>query len=210
MKTKLLFIILAGSIACATTANTRVRVMPNEVDEALTQVNLDQYHPTPSNPDAPVDIRAIAGNDEARRLGAQGERMNRATRDNPIGSHDSTQHIFYGHWSGVCLNEPAINHIAASVNQVVRTTRADDFARLETLGANAVRDIRTLQIDNQTLRSVYQARINERDIALRESNNIIETLQRAQRNNFFLNIGLTIGGALVGAGTTALFVLLTQ
>jgi hypothetical protein len=209
MKTKLLSLLLAGSMACATTVPP-VRSFPNEVEEALTQVNLDQYSPTPSAPDAPVDIRAIAGGEEARRAGAQGERMSEATREHPVGSHDQAQHIMYGHWNGLCMNEPALNHIAASVNQVVRTTRADDFARLETLGANAMRDIRTLQTDTQTIRSLYQSRVNERDIALREADNSIKILQRSQRNSLLLSVGLGVSGILVGVGVSALFVLFTQ
>jgi len=196
-------------MACATTVPP-VRSFPNEVEEALTQVNLDQYRPTPSAPDAPVDIRAIAGGEEARRAGAQGERMSEATREHPVGSHDQAQHIMYGHWNGLCMNEPALNHIAASVDQVVRTTRADDFARLETLGANAMRDIRTLQTDTQTIRSLYQSRVNERDIALREADNSIKILQRSQRNSLLLSVGLGVSGILVGVGVSALFVLFTQ
>jgi len=209
MKIKFLSLILAGTIACATT----IPAVPNfstEVDESLTQVNLDQYRPTPISPDAPVDIRRIVGNDEARRLGAQGERINEANREHPLGSHDDRHHIIYGHWNGLCLNEPSINYIATSVNQAVRTTRADDFARLETLGANAIRDIRTLQIDTQTVRTLYQGRINERDIALRQANSSIQILQRSQRNYMLLSIGLGVGGAIIGAGATALIILLNQ
>ena len=210
MKTKLLSCLLAGSIACVTTVPP-VRTFHNEVDEALTQVNLDQYRPMPSNVSAPVDVRAIVGGEEARRMGAQAYRMSQATPPaHPLGSYDSTQSMFYGHWNGLCFNEPAINHIATSTNQLVRTTRADDFAVLETLGANAIRDIRTLQNDTQTIRSLYQARVNQRDIALREASNSIEVLQRSQRNSLLLSIGIGVGGALVGAGATALFVLLNQ
>lgn len=209
MKIKFLSLILAGTIACATTIPA-VRNFSTEVDESLTQVNLDQYRPTPISPDAPVDIRRIVGNDEARRLGAQGERINEANREHPLGSHDDRHHIIYGHWNGLCLNEPSINYIATSVNQAVRTTRADDFARLETLGANAIRDIRTLQIDTQTVRTLYQGRINERDIALRQANSSIQILQRSQRNYMLLSIGLGVGGAIIGAGATALIILLNQ
>lgn len=210
MKTKLLSVVLAGSMACATTTVPSARNFQNQIEEGITQVNLAQYRPTPSNPDAPVDIRAVVGNDEARRLGAQGERISEATREHPLGTHDTAQHIIYGHWNGLCVNEPAINHIATSVNQIVRTTRADDFARLETLGANAMRDIRLLQTDMQTIRSLYQGRINQRDIALREADNSIQILQRSQRNSMLLSVGLGIGGLLVGVGASALFVIFTQ
>lgn len=209
MKTKIISLLLALSMGCMATIPP-VRRFQNEVDEALTQVNLDQYRPTPSNPGAPVDVRSIVGGDEARRIGAQGYRMSQANPPtHPLGSYDSSQSMFYGAWNGLCLNEPALNHIATSINQTVRATRADDFAVLETMGANAIRDIRTLQNDTQTIRSLYQTRVNERDIALREATNSIEALQRSQRNNMFLSIGLGVGGAIIGAGATALIVLLT-
>jgi hypothetical protein len=209
MKTKLLSILLAGSLACNATVQP-IRNFHNQVDEALTEVNLNQFHPTPSPPDTPVDVRSIVGGEEARRAGAQGERMSEATREHPLGSHDETQHIMYGHWNGLCFNEPALNHITTSVNQVVRVTRADDFSRLETMGANAIREIQLLQNDTQTIRSFYQGRVNERDIALREASNSIEALQRAQRNNLFLTLGLSVGTAIVGAGATALILLFTR
>lgn len=209
MKTKILFCLIAGSVACATTTPS-VRTFHNQPEEALTQVNLEQYHPATPNPDATVDVRSIIGGEEARRLGAQGYRMRQATRQHPLGSYDPSQSMFYGFWPGLCLNEPSLNYISTSVNHVVRTTITDNFALLETMGANAIRDIRLLQNDTETIRSLYQARVNERDTALREANNVIETLQRSQRNNLLLTIGLTVGGTLVGAGATALLVLLTQ
>ena len=56
MKTKLLSCLLAGSIACVTTVPP-VRIFSGEVDEGLTQVNLDQYRPTPSNPNFTICAR---------------------------------------------------------------------------------------------------------------------------------------------------------
>ena len=195
-------------ISCCVTARPARTFQDVPIPE-LTNANLDRYRPQQPPTASQQDITAMINTESAARVGALAvpmytqEQINTLTRSRiPIPANRVV-----GPWTGVCVNEPAINHIVVSTNEIVRRTQADDFQRLETLGANAVRDIQTLQSDFSLLRSAYQARLRNREIALQQAD---QQIAIAQRNNILLTVGLTVGGLVVGAGTTALVALFSR
>lgn len=207
---KQLFTVLFLSLfvsCCATTRPTRT-FQDVSIPE-LTNVNLDRYRPQRPSTSSQQDITAMINTESAARVGALAipmytqEQINTLTRSRvPLPANRVV-----GPWTGVCVNEPAINHIVTSTNEIVRRTQADDFQRLEALGANAVRDIQTLQGDLSLLRTAYQSRLRNRDIALEQAD---QQIVAAQRQNVLLTVGLTVGGLVVGAGTTALVALFSR
>lgn len=206
---KQLFTLLFLSLFISCCATTRPRTFQDVPIPELTNVNLDRYRPQQPPTTSQQDITAMINTESAARVGALAvpmytqEQINTLTRSRvPLPANRVV-----GPWTGVCVNEPAINHIVTSTNEVVRRTQADGFQRLETLGANAIRDIQTLQSDIALLRSAYQARLRNREIALQQADQQIAT---AQRNNVLLTIGLTVGGLVIGAGTTALVALFSR
>lgn len=206
---KQLFTLLFLSLFISCCATTRPRTFQDIPIPELTNVNLDRYRPQQPPTTSQQDITAMINTESAARVGALAvpmytqEQINTLTRSRvPLPANRVV-----GPWTGVCVNEPAINHIVTSTNEVVRRTQADGFQRLETLGANAIRDIQTLQSDISLLRSAYQARLRNREIALQQADQQIAT---AQRNNMLLTIGLTVGGLVIGAGTTALVALFSR
>ena len=206
---KQLFTLLFLSLFISCCATARPRTFQDIPIPELTNVNLDRYRPQQPPITSQQDITAMINTESAARVGALAvpmytqEQINTLTRSRvPLPANRVV-----GPWTGVCVNEPAINHIVTSTNEVVRRTQADGFQRLETLGANAIRDIQTLQGDLSLLRSAYQARLRNREIALLQAD---QQIAIAQRNNVLLTIGLTVGGLVVGAGTTALVVLFSR
>lgn len=206
---KQLFTLLFLSLFISCCATTRPRTFQDIPIPELTNVNLDRYRPQQPPTTSQQDITAMINTESAARVGALAvpmytqEQINTLTRSRvPLPANRVV-----GPWTGVCVNEPAINHIVTSTNEVVRRTQADGFQRLETLGANAIRDIQTLQSDIALLRSAYQARLRNREIALQQAD---QQIAIAQRNNALLTIGLTVGGLVIGAGTTALVALFSR
>lgn len=206
---KQLFTLLFLSLFISCCATTRPRTFQDVPVPELTNVNLDRYRPQQPSTASQQDITAMINTESAARVGALAvpmytqEQINTLTRSRiPIPAN----HVV-GPWTGVCVNEPAINHIVTSTNEVVRRTQADGFQRLETLGANAIRDIQTLQGDLSLLRSAYQARLRNREIALQQAD---QQVVIAQRNNVLLTVGLAVGGLVIGSGTTALVALFSR
>lgn len=202
---KLFAAILLVCSACASSQTPRPQtVADNNQAPQPSVVDMVQYAPVrPANQQA-VDIRAIVGNDTARQAGALQVPMFEPN------SRDAVRPFVTGPWRGVCLNEAAINHIAVSVNQAVSTVRADDFRTLETLGANAQRDINILQSDINILRLAYEARVSSRDISLESANRTIATLQSSSGNSIYTNIGWTAVGVVGGMLLTGAIILFTR
>ena len=145
-------------------------------------------------------VRNILGSDTARNMGAQSIYMYSPSTPNPVRPY------VLGPWNGLCINEPSVDHITASINQVVRSVQNDEFLRLQTLSAHAQRDIAILQSDFRLTSNAYQAQINERDISLREAQRNIDILRR---NSLWTGIGVGLGGVLLGLGVSGI-VLLTR
>ena len=202
---KLFTAVLLICSACASSQAPRPQtVAVNNQSPQPSVVDMVQYAPVrPANQQA-VDIRAIVGNDTARQAGALQVPMFEPN------SRDAVRPFVTGPWRGTCLNEAAINHIAVSVNQAVSTVRADDFRTLETLGANAQRDINILQSDASILRIAYEARVQSRDISLESANRTIATLQSSGGNSIYANIGWTAVGVVGGMLATGAILLFTR
>lgn len=196
IKIKLIASILITSIACKSTQVVRVNSQPTASE--LTAVNMTPYNVQRSPEPTPISIRNILGTDTARNLGAQSLYMYTLNTPNLVRPY------VLGPWNGLCLNEPSLNHIVASVNQAVRNTQNDEFLRLQTLSAHAQRDIAMLQSDFRSVSNGYVAQINERDIAIRDAQITINGLQR---NNFWSSVGFGVGGVLLGLGVSGIILL---
>lgn len=196
MKIKLVSGLLAVSIACTNTSNVRVNSSPTFSE--LTAVNMSAYNVQRSPAPTTVSIQNILGSDTARNMGAQSIYMFDPSTRNPVRPY------VLGPWNGLCINEPSVNHIAASINQIVRAIQNDEFLRLQTLSATAQRDIGLLQSDFRLMRDGYQAQVNDRDISLREVQRTVDTLRR---NNIWTSIGVGVGGVLLGLGVSGLIIL---
>ncbi len=202
---KLFAAILLVCSACASSQTPRPQtVADNNQAPQPSVVDMVQYAPVRPANQQPVDIRAIVGNDTARQAGALQVLMFEPN------SRDAVRPFVTGPWRGTCLNEAAINHIAVSVNQAVSTVRADDFRTLETLGANAQRDINILQSDINILRLAYEARVSSRDISLESANRTIATLQNNAGNSVYSNIGWAAVGVVGGMLLTGAIILFTR
>ena len=201
---KLLPAILLICSACASRQNLRPQIVADNQTTQHSVVDMVQYAPVRPTNQQPVDIRAIIGNDTARQAGALQVPMFEPN------SRDAVRPFVTGPWRGTCLNEAAINHIAVSVNQAVSTIRADDFRTLETLGANAQRDINILQSDASILRIAYEARVQSRDISLESANRTISTLQSSGGNSIYANIGWAAVGVVGGMLLTGAIILFTR
>lgn len=196
MKTKMIAGLLVAAMACRNTANVRVQSQPT-VSE-LTAVNMLAYNVQRSPEPTALSISSILGSDTARNMGAQAIYIYSPNTPNPVRPY------VLGPWNGLCINQPSVDHIAVSINQVVRSIQNDEFLRLQTLSAHAQRDIALLQSDFRSIRNGYIAQINERDISLRESQRTIDILRR---NNVWTGIGVGVGGVLLGLGISGIFLL---
>lgn len=191
--------------ACASSQTPRPQTVANEEQVPQSSVvDMVQYAPVRPTNQPPVDIRTVVGNDTARQSGALQVPMFEPN------SRDAVRPFVTGPWRGTCLNEAAINHISVSINQTISTIQAEDFRSLEILGANAQRDINLLQVDTNTLRISYEARVRSRDIALESANRTISTLQNSAGSNVFTVVGWTAVGVVGGMLATGAIVLLTR
>jgi hypothetical protein len=109
-----------------------------------------------------------------------------------------------GPWNGLCINEASVAQISTAANTVALSVQNDEFQRLRTLSAYAQRDIATLRSDFRMLELSLQAQINDRDISLREQEQIISSLRRG---NIYQNIGVGLGGLLLGLGVSGLIII---
>ena len=183
--------------ACTKTAGTgRVNSQPTLSE--LTAVNMTPYTVVRPPPPSPVTIRSILGTDTAHTMGAESIYVYTPETTNRVRPY------VLGPWNGLCFNEPSLNHIAASVNEVVLTTQNDEFLRLQTLGALAQRDLGLLQSDFRMMRASYQAQVNTRDISLQDSQHTIESLRQS---NVWASVGYGVGGVLLGLGVSGILLL---
>jgi len=196
MKTKLISGLLVLLTACRSTSNVRVHSQPTASE--LTAVNMSVYNVQRSPEPTTLSVRSILGTDTARNMGAQSIYIYSPNTPNPVRPY------VLGPWNGLCINQPSVDHIAASINQVIRNIQNDEFLRLQTLSAHAQRDIALLQSDFRSVSNGYVAQINERDISLRESQRTIDTLRR---NNVWTSVGVGVGGVLLGIGISGIFLL---
>jgi hypothetical protein len=198
MKTKLVSAIMTGMLAC--NGSTGVRRVNTPTVAELTAVNMAPYNPTrPAVPrEQDFSLQAILGADQARSSGASQIYVYSMSERNPV------RPFVRGPWNGVCVNEPAINYIAANTRQAIAVAQEEQFVRTQTLGAQAQRDIALMQSDYRLMREAYQAQIRNYEISLTEADGTIVSLRR---NNLWQNIGIGIGGVLLGVGVSGLILL---
>jgi hypothetical protein len=208
MKLIYFFLFLMFLNACNATTGSNQRRFNDGSDVALTQVDLRRYRPQRSTNDPVLQLGSILRNAPPTAVGV--EMYTQAQVSDPnIRTTIPRVHVV-GPWSGVCINAESRVHIDTSMNQAIRTLSNDRYTQLETLGVNAINDISILQSDFNLLRATYQARVNSRDIALREADATIETLRRSPTNNVWFVVGLTVGGIALASGTTAAIILLSR
>lgn len=145
-------------------------------------------------------MREIFNEERARDAGAFAVPMLR----NPI---PSTNQTVYGPWNGICLNEPAINHLTVSVGEITRTMDANHRLAIATLASTAIRDVSILNSDMRLMRSFYQAQVRSRDIELTNAERTMQALERAGHRSPWIYVGLVGAGVLLGVGVSAAIVL---
>lgn len=196
VKNKLLSGLLAISIACTSASNVKVNSAPTSSE--LTHIDMDIYNTTRSPAPTPISIRSILGSDTARIMGAESLHIYDQNERNPARPY------VRGPWNGLCLNEPSMNHIVASVGQVALNVQNDEFQRRQTLAAYAQRDIAILQSDFRLMTAGFQAQLHDRDISLQSAQSAIDTMRR---NNVWTDIGIGLGGIILGLGVSGLLLL---
>jgi len=198
MKSKLVSILMLGLLAC--NGSTGVRRVDSPTITELTAVNMSPYDPPrPTTPNIEeFTLSAILGTEQARAAGAFQLHMYDMSEHNPVRPY------VRGPANGTCINQEAINYIAANTRQAVASTQEEQFLRTRTLGAQAQRDIRLLQLDYSLMREAYRAQIRSYEISLTEADSTIVSLRR---NNVWQNIGVGVGGVLLGVGVSGLILL---
>lgn len=193
-------IVMICLASCSSGNNVR-RVNSQPTVAEITAVNMERYNVERLPEPTPLTMQTLLGNNASQNTGAQSIYIYTPNTPNPVRPY------VLGPWNGVCFNGDAINNIVVSVNQAVRTIRNDEFLRLQTLSGHAQRDIAMLQADFRLIREGYQAQINERDIALTESQRTIESLRS---RNVWTSVGIGVGGVLLGLGVSGLFTLFSR
>jgi len=190
MKIKLIATIIAGLLAC--NSSTPVRRINAPTVAELTEINMAAYNPTRPTPPRNEDfsLQNILGEDQARTIGASQIYIYSLSEEN------TRRPFVRGPWNGVCINESAINYIAANTRQAIALTQEEQFVRTQTIAAQAQRDIALMQSDYRLMREAYLAQIRSYEISLTEADNRIVSLRR---NNIWQNIGIGIGSTLLGA-----------
>lgn len=182
-------------LACAPKNTNTLRTFSAQNDPAPTSIDLSVYS-TPPLPDLSnqVNIRTIPADSttSARQaLIRQGVRY-----ESPF--------------DGVCFNNEAEAVIEATFSEQVRSQRNENRRALAETNARALRDLSTMQSDANLLRSLYQARLNDRDQELSSANRIINSLERASSTNIWYNIAWTSLGGLIGIATSGIYLLVTH
>jgi len=201
------FLLLVCLNACNATVGSNQRHSSDGPDVVLTQINLNRYRVQRSS-DPVLQLSNIFQNAPTNAIGV--EMYTQAQINDPRVRQTIPAVHVVGPWPGVCINPESRTHINSSINVALRSLNNDRYTEMERLGANAIADINRLQSDFNLLRSTYQARVNQRDIALREANATIETLRRSPTNNVWFIVGLTVGSVVVASGTTAAIILLSR
>lgn len=182
-------------LACAPKNINTLRTFSAQNDPAPTSIDLSVYS-TPPLPDLSnqVNIRTIPADSttSARQaLIRQGIRY-----ESPF--------------DGVCFNNEAEAVIEATFSEQVRSQRNENRRALAETNARALRDLSTMQSDANLLRSLYQARLNDRDQELSSANRIINSLERASSTNVWYNIAWASLGGLIGIATSGIYLLVTH
>ena len=182
-------------LACAPKNTNTLRTFSAQNDPAPTSIDLSVYS-TPPLPDLSnqVNIRTIPADSatSARQaLIRQGIRY-----ESPF--------------DGVCFNNEAEAVIEATFSEQVRSQRNENRRALAETNARALRDLSTMQSDANLLRSLYQARLNDRDQELSSANRIINSLERASSTNVWYNIAWASLGGLIGIATSGIYLLVTH
>jgi hypothetical protein len=182
-------------LACAPKNTNTLRTFSAQNDPASTSIDLSVYS-TPPLPDLSnhVNIRTIPADSttSARQaLIRQGIRY-----ESPF--------------DGVCFNNEAEAVIEATFSEQVRSQRNENRRALAETNARALRDLSTMQSDANLLRSLYQARLNDRDQELSSANRIINSLERASSTNVWYNIAWATLGGLIGIATSGIYLLVTH
>lgn len=182
-------------LACAPKNTNTLRTFSAQNDPAPTSIDLSVYS-TPPLPDLSnqVNIRTIPADSttSARQaLIRQGVRY-----ESPF--------------DGVCFNNEAEAVIEATFSEQVRSQRNENRRALAETNARALRDLSTMQSDANLLRSLYQARLNDRDQELSSANRIINSLERASSTNIWYNIAWASLGGLIGITTSGIYLLVTH
>jgi hypothetical protein len=194
MKKKLLAAFLGLTIACSG-ATTRARTTSSAY--SLTEINMAPYNVQRSPEPTPITIRSVIGNAPPS-LHTEMIYMYGMNETNPV------RPFVRGPWNGLCINEASVAQISTAANTVALSVQNDEFQRLRTLSAYAQRDIATLRSDFRMLELSMQAQINDRDISLREQEQIISSLRRG---NIIQNLGVGLGGLLLGLGVSGLIII---
>lgn len=197
----LLGVALAVTVmSCATTTSTAPRAestTPSAAEEA-SSIDVRRYE-TPPMPDitGPVEINvrnvladAGVGTDAAVVVLRQGNRYELP-------------------FNAVCLNGPAEAVVETAFTEQARTCRNDMRRAVAEVNAQALRDIGLLQSDARTTRELLTARVAERTSALQSAERVIASLQSSARGSVWVNVALATAGIVLGAGLSALYLLLT-
>lgn len=182
-------------LACAPKNTNTLRTFSAQNDPAPTSIDLSVYS-TPPLPDLSnqINIRTMPADSTAsarQALIRQGVRY-----ESPF--------------DGVCFNNEAEAVIEASFSEQVRSQRNENRRALAETNARALRDLSTMQSDANLLRSLYQARLNDRDQELSSANRIINSLERASSTNVWYNIAWASLGGLIGIATSGIYLLVTH
>lgn len=182
-------------LACAPKNTNTLRTFSAQNDPAPTSIDLSVYS-TPPLPDLSnqINIRTMPADSTAsarQALIRQGVRY-----ESPF--------------DGVCFNNEAEAVIEATFSEQVRSQRNENRRALAETNARALRDLSTMQSDANLLRSLYQARLNDRDQELSSANRIINSLERASSTNVWYNIAWASLGGLIGIATSGIYLLVTH
>lgn len=182
-------------LACAPKNTNTLRTFSAQNDPAPTSIDLSVYS-TPPLPDLSnqINIRTMPADSTAsarQALIRQGVRY-----ESPF--------------DGVCFNNEAEAVIEATFSEQVRSQRNENRRALAETNARALRDLSTMQSDANLLRSLYQARLNDRDQELSSANRIINSLERATSTNVWYNIAWASLGGLIGIATSGIYLLVTH
>ena len=182
-------------LACAPKNTNTLRTFSAQNDPAPTSIDLSVYS-TPPLPDLSnqVNIRSMpvdSATSARQAIIRQGARY-----ESPF--------------DGVCFNNEAEAVIEATFSEQVRSQRNENRRALAETNARALRDLSTMQSDANLLRSLYQARLNDRDQELSSANRIINSLERASSTNVWYNIAWASLGGLIGIATSGIYLLVTH
>jgi hypothetical protein len=201
-------ILILLSLGCSSTVSTTPVISTPSPDSSFLQedssVDLTPYQQildSSVESGSSVSLREIFNEERARDAGAFAIPMLRNPQTSPA---DQT---VYGPWNGICLNEPAINHLTVSLGEITRTIDANHRLAIATLATTAIRDVSILNSDMRLMRAFYQAQVRSRDIELTSAERTIQALERTGQRSPWVYVGLVGAGVLLGVGVSAAIVL---